>query len=313
MKKSSLDLVLYFFIIFIGCQNLLSSTEQYKPYCDNKVDGRNCKIAIVCVFKNEAEWLKEWIEYHKMIGVTHFYLYNNLSTDHYLDVLNPYIVDGSVELFNYPATPFLISDQNNIYNHAIDLAKKHSKWLVIIDTDEFVAPVETNNLELYLDQFPDHVAGIEINWQTYGTSNIKFLKANELLIEKLVFRAPFNDPVNLNCKSIVKPDHCRCKSPHECVFNPGFISLHDTANSESDLSINEKALSKIRINHYVWRTEDFFYSVKLPRIDQRYPTHFNAISAREFLNQSNSVLDDCMKDFIQPLKAIMFPEKNKSF
>ena len=48
-------------------------------------------LAIATMFQDEARWLKEWLEYHLLVGVQHFYLYNNLSSDNYQDVLQPYI------------------------------------------------------------------------------------------------------------------------------------------------------------------------------------------------------------------------------
>ncbi len=36
------------------------------------------------------------------MGAKHFYLYNNLSQDNYLEVLQPYIESGDVELIEWP-------------------------------------------------------------------------------------------------------------------------------------------------------------------------------------------------------------------
>ena len=33
-------------------------------------------VAVCAIFKNEGIFLKEWLEYHLLIGVEHFYLYN---------------------------------------------------------------------------------------------------------------------------------------------------------------------------------------------------------------------------------------------
>ena len=38
-------------------------------------------ISVACIIKNEGPYLKEWIEYHKLIGVEHFYVYDNESSD----------------------------------------------------------------------------------------------------------------------------------------------------------------------------------------------------------------------------------------
>ena len=56
------------------------------------------ELGIVTMFRNEANYLKEWIEYHRLVGVDHFYLYNLGSTDRYLNVLRPYIKEKIVTL-----------------------------------------------------------------------------------------------------------------------------------------------------------------------------------------------------------------------
>lgn len=38
-------------------------------------------LSIGAIFKDEAPYLAEWIEFHRLVGVEHFFLYDNLSTD----------------------------------------------------------------------------------------------------------------------------------------------------------------------------------------------------------------------------------------
>ena len=77
---------------------LLIWNSLYKWYVKlfgNKDDRRlRYKTAICLIFKDEAPFLQEWIEYHHLIGIEHFYLYNNNSTDNYEEVLKPYIDKG---------------------------------------------------------------------------------------------------------------------------------------------------------------------------------------------------------------------------
>ena len=49
-----------------------------------------------------SPYLKEWIEYHKIVGIQHFYMYNNNSNDDYLAILQPYIEAGDVTFLNWP-------------------------------------------------------------------------------------------------------------------------------------------------------------------------------------------------------------------
>lgn len=59
-------------------------------------DKRRCaySLSVCSIFKNEAPYLREWIEYHLIVGIEHFYLYNNNSEDNFEEVLRPYIEKG---------------------------------------------------------------------------------------------------------------------------------------------------------------------------------------------------------------------------
>jgi len=46
-------------------------------------------LSICTIFKNEARYLREWIEFHRLVGVDHFYLYENRSEDDFAPVLAP--------------------------------------------------------------------------------------------------------------------------------------------------------------------------------------------------------------------------------
>src|SRR5271167_2905681 len=58
-------------------------------------------LSACMIFRDEAPCLKEWIEFHVLLGVEHFYLYNNLSQDNYKEVLQPYVNSGIVELIEW--------------------------------------------------------------------------------------------------------------------------------------------------------------------------------------------------------------------
>jgi hypothetical protein len=49
--------------------------------------------------------MPQWIEYHKMVGVNHFYIYDDESLDNSEEILAPYICDGTVSLITWPFHP----------------------------------------------------------------------------------------------------------------------------------------------------------------------------------------------------------------
>ena len=36
-------------------------------------------LALCCIVKDENMFLKEWLAYHALLGVEHFYIYDNMS------------------------------------------------------------------------------------------------------------------------------------------------------------------------------------------------------------------------------------------
>lgn len=57
-------------------------------------------LSVCCIFKDEAPYLEEWLRFYSLIGVEHFYLYDNDSTDAFKAVLAPWAAAGKVTL-NY--------------------------------------------------------------------------------------------------------------------------------------------------------------------------------------------------------------------
>ena len=53
-------------------------------------------LAVVAILKNEARYIKEWLDYHLLAGVDHFYLYDNASSDNYNEIIAPYVAAGVV-------------------------------------------------------------------------------------------------------------------------------------------------------------------------------------------------------------------------
>ena len=111
-------------------------------------------MSLVAVFQNEARFLKEWIEFNLLMGVEHFYLYNHLSTDNYYEVLKPYMDRGIVELTNITTKvknkTAWFRLQQKIYQKAIRKVKNQTEWLAILDTDEFLYPIEGGKLSGFI-------------------------------------------------------------------------------------------------------------------------------------------------------------------
>lgn len=232
-------------------------------------------LAIAALFRDEAPYLKEWIEFHREMGVQRFYLFNNLSTDHFLEVLQPYINMNLVELTSWPIEHRHEIDWNGIqmlaYERALHFASGRVKWLALIDTDEFLYPVKDDNLIDFLSRY-EECSGIGINWQIYGTSNVSKIPDDRLLIEMLTWKLEEGAEVNHHIKCIVRPERVDGGSnPHFLFYKSGCFTVNtDKIRIKGPFSPYVQ-INEARINHYTFRDRHFFETKKLARMKQLNP------------------------------------------
>ncbi|MBR4152453.1 MAG: glycosyltransferase family 92 protein [Selenomonadaceae bacterium] len=93
-------------------------------------------LAIVAILKNEGHYLKEWLDYHLLAGVDHFYLYDNESPDNQAEVAKPYVEAGLVDYISAPGKVMQIA----VYNDAVKRFKFFCRYMAFIDGDEFIYP-----------------------------------------------------------------------------------------------------------------------------------------------------------------------------
>ena len=97
------------------------------------VPGRE-GLAFVLIAKNEATYIKEWLDFHIKQGVSKFIIYDNESTDNFREVLRPYIEARTVLYETIKGK----CRQNDAYNMALDKYGAKFKYMGFIDADEFV-------------------------------------------------------------------------------------------------------------------------------------------------------------------------------
>ena len=205
-------------------------------------------ISIASIFQDEEPYIKEWIEYHRIVGVDHFYLYNNGSVDGYKRVLQPYIQDGIVTLIDWPTQPgggWCYRTQGPALVDACKRSAAETVWLALIDMDEFLLPMKDRSMTEVLKRYQQY-PGVVLNWHMYGTSGLLSLPPNTLLIEALHRTAWRNTYDHYVGKSIVHPECFKEFNgvPHYCAYIDG--------KKAYTLEKNEA-----RINHYVNRTIDY--------------------------------------------------------
>lgn len=136
-------------------------------------------FSLCAIFKNEGRYFKEWIEYHRMLGVDHIYLYNNFSTDDYVTVLKPYVDEGYVTLTDWP---YELS-QIPAYQHCYEHFKDETFWLMFLDLDEFICPIYKTNIKDWIKPYEKYPS-VLMYWLMFGTNGIINDDPNKLVIEQ---------------------------------------------------------------------------------------------------------------------------------
>ena len=117
-------------------------------------------LGVCAVIRDEALYLEEWILFHELVGVQHFFLMDDGSTEGTRAVLAPFISRGLVTYFDWRFhvrsnaddddwdcdSARLATDParlNNCQLRAFDeclIRQSHAvEWLAFIDVDEFCA------------------------------------------------------------------------------------------------------------------------------------------------------------------------------
>lgn len=248
-------------------------------------------VSVVCIIKNEAPYLKEWIEYHKLIGVEHFYVYDNESDDNTKEVLQPYIDSGIVTYIFFPGKNM----QDAAYNHCCKHFENETKWLAVLDLDEFIVLKQKRNLQEFLADFSD-CSQVSIHWVMYGSSgHVKAPQGGVLANFKAHDKVPEFSP-----KSIFNP-----RTVVECGAHYMWV-CGLWVNENKEVFGKNKAsrpIEKAQVNHYVIKSWEEFYNRKAPRgcVDTSF-SFGNDLKAYFNRLDRNAVTDDLMMPYAEKLK-----------
>jgi hypothetical protein len=248
------------------------------------------QLSICAIFKNESPYLKEWIEYHRLVGVDHFYLYNVNSSDLYDKVLHPYIEEGVVTLVHWfegskeqiegSSFAWMLSTQASAYENAILLRKQETEWLCFLDVQEFLVPGYYSDLSDLLKRYKDY-PGILLASDFFDGSRFDRVDLCKLLIETAQLTcAPCVHPHRQVAKMIFKPSLTDSTSwaPYRCHFKNGKEPIALCKN-------------EIRINHYLNRNPfylDISKAKKKSYVDHRLISEQEKIQ----LLENDYVLED---------------------
>lgn len=217
-------------------------------------------FSVGAMFKNESHCIKEWIEHYLNQGADHFYLVNDSSTDNTVEILQPYIEQGLITLYNSDL-PIILGRQRNTYNNFIlpHLNNKETKWLLICDLDEFVWSPVYKTLTVFLSHYVDTLAQVQIVPTIFGSNNLE--KQPKSLVQGFTKRTIDVPTENVRTyKYFVNSD-----------FKYSSLNVHHATPEDSKyLSVEYfKIINSdyIRLNHYSCQSKEFWINIKCTRGD----------------------------------------------
>lgn len=218
------------------------------------VDGFPHQLAVCAIFREEAPFLDEWLSFHRGVGATHFYLYNNFSTDNFRAVLAPWIARGMVTLIDWPVAV----GQLAAYRHCLRRARRECRWLALIDVDEFLFSPLSTNICAILDRYAD-LPGLCV-WELFFGANGHVTRPALPVTAAYLRRAPLS---HASGKTIANPRLIYKIGFHQCKYWRG--ADLDTSRTPV-VPGRTPVLDVLRINHY-WSRSLADLDVKISRGD----------------------------------------------
>jgi hypothetical protein len=249
-------------------------------------------LSICAIYQDEASYMREWIEFHRLVGVERFFLYDHESTDGSTEVLAPYVEQGLVTSHHWPVDP----GQVEAYDHCIAEHGAESRWIAFVDLDEFLFAPAGEAVPDVLREYED-LPGVGVGWGVFGTSGHR-ARPQGLVTESYTLRA--DRPRRPGWyKTILDPRRAvRALGPHAFVYEdrqafpgpvPQFVPF-----------------DRLRINHYWTKSEEELYA-KLGRVraDTGGPPLVPAERALKLTALEHSVRDEAILRYLPELRAAL--------
>lgn len=237
------------------------------------VQRRYC-VSICAIFKNEAPYLREWIEFHRIVGVEHFYLYNNNSEDGFREVLAPYLREGLVTLIEWPYR----QAQMKAYWDCVARFRTETRWLGFIDLDEFVVPRKTDTIYEVLQPFEKNRPAVIFYWRVFGSSGRMKRNPHGLVTEDFTVCWPKFDDIGkvfYNTAYEPAPDFYKNVSMHHTQWARCGRFLLPPVNMDGHVCVGNRHVIDdrdvpIQINHYFTKSYAEYHATKQTRGDVMY-------------------------------------------
>ena len=221
-------------------------------------------FAIVAIVKNESNYLREWVAYHRVAceDNVHFFIYDNGSNDNTRATVEDYIEQGYITYIDFGGN----EKQLPAYNDAIKRYGNIVRYMAFIDVDEFIVVQSGENLTKHICNIlkNNYAAGLGINWIIFGSSGYKERQAG-IVTETFLRHGSKSHWGNTHIKTICNPRFTkRMISPHYALYKLGVWNISPNGKRQDLWWNKEVDWSDMSIHHYFCKSEEE-YSIKKGR------------------------------------------------
>jgi hypothetical protein len=221
------------------------------------------KIAIHSIIKDPyTPYLLEWLEYHREIGIDHFFIYDNDSAVPISSVVSGNDITIEV-IHNTPITA--VNAQLEAYNRfLLKLTSGELPYfdrIAFIDEDEFITCPNTD-IKSVLSNYLSYPA-LALSWRIFGSSGLLH-RTPESQVKKFTKYTGRYYESNINIKCIVNPYLVsKVTTPHSFEYHFGHcVNVHKIP---IEYAFSYPVYDLIWINHYWTRSLDEFKEKALVR------------------------------------------------
>ena len=238
------------------------ATDRLYHLPERAADERADKgLVVVSIFRDEGPYLHEWIEFHRMVGVDHFCLYDNGSTDGGPASLAPYVETGIVTLTPWRTFSGFADMQKLANAHAIANHCGRYRWAAFFDLDEFLFSPTHETVPDALDRLGDQPI-VSIPWFNFGPNGHRD-RPNGLTIENYTERGVFPPTMQqrslMRYKTVADPTRLVVSGTHHLQVRDQepttMFNERGKRMSTVEAERRENAVSEhLRLHHYFTRS-----------------------------------------------------------
>jgi hypothetical protein len=258
-------------------------------------------LAVCAIYRDEASYLEEWVEFHRVVGVERFFLYDNNSTDDHREVLAPYVERGEVEIHTWPDG----MGQRSAYDDCIARHGADARWIAFIDLDEFLFSPTGRPLPEVLTRY-ERWPAVGANWAVFGSSGHVTRPAG-LVTESYLDRLRTGQ--NRTIKSVVDPLRVeRCVGVHRFLYTElGAVDENEFPITGGQTKTESRSL--LQVNHYMSKSlEEYRLRSERGRpVHDRRGEQFRRTFDPELLALQEQLgeRDEAIQQYVPALKAAL--------